>query len=291
MNSNHFADKDNLSILAAVCGLSAAQAITSKYPTLTDISRATHEELCQLEGVGEHRALQAKAALELAGRLSREILGESPLVDTPERVADLLRDEIRPYTIETFKIILLNTRRRLIKIHTAATGTLDTLLVHAREVFRPAIAANAASIVLTHNHPSGDPTPSEADLRWTRDLIRAGQLLKIEVVDHIIMGTRTGDHRTVRAQRRAVRPAGGHGNHVGCRGWNRGLTIPIHSPCDYRTVASYSQAVQAAGGDANDVGRSRGHIGHAKPIPARRDHRPVSAQGFRQKAAEFPCPR
>jgi len=191
MNTDYFAEKDNLSILAAICGLPAAQAMTSKYPTLTDISRASHEELCHLANVGEHRALRVKAALELASRLSREILGESPLLDTPERVADLLRDEIRPYTIETFKIILLNTRRRLIKIHTAATGTLDSLLVHAREVFRPAITANAASIVLTHNHPSGDPTPSESDLRCTRDLIRAGQLLKIEVVDHVIMGTRT----------------------------------------------------------------------------------------------------
>jgi DNA repair protein RadC len=70
-------------------------------------------------------------------------------------------------------------------------GTLDTLLVHPREVFKPAIAANAAAIVLVHNHPSGDPTPSEADIKVTRDLIRAGQLLKIEVLDHIIIGRKT----------------------------------------------------------------------------------------------------
>ena len=74
-------------------------------------------------------------------------------------------------------------------------GTLDTILVHPREVFKPAISANAAAIVLTHNHPSGDPTPSEADIKVTRDLIRAGQLLKIEVLDHVILGRKTEDRQ------------------------------------------------------------------------------------------------
>jgi len=84
--------------------------------------------------------------------------------------------------------VLLNTRRRLIRVEAISQGTLDTLLVHPREVFKCAINAGAASIILVHNHPSGDPTPSEADIKVTRDLIRAGQLLKIEVVDHIILG-------------------------------------------------------------------------------------------------------
>ena len=88
-------------------------------------------------------------------------------------------------------MILLNTRRALIRVVDLASGTLATLLVHPREVFRAAIESNAASIVLVHNHPSGDPTPSEADIKVTRDLIRAGHLLKIEVVDHVILGTAT----------------------------------------------------------------------------------------------------
>ena len=85
-------------------------------------------------------------------------------------------------------MILLNTRRKLIRIEQITQGTLDTLLVHPREVFKSAIAAGAAAIVLVHNHPSGDPTPSEADIKVTRDLIRAGQLLKIDVLDHVILG-------------------------------------------------------------------------------------------------------
>jgi DNA repair protein RadC len=87
--------------------------------------------------------------------------------------------------------LLLNTRRRLILADKLSQGTLDSLLVHPRDVFRSAIAANAAAVVLAHNHPSGDPTPSESDIKVTRDLIRAGQLLKIEVLDHVIVGRAT----------------------------------------------------------------------------------------------------
>jgi DNA repair protein RadC len=114
-------------------------------------------------------------------------------LDTPDRVADLLREENRTYEVERFQVVLVNTRRRLLRVERLAHGTLDTLLVHPREVFRAALLAHAAAIILVHNHPSGDPTPSEADIRVTRDLIRAGQLLKIEVLDHIILGRRTSD--------------------------------------------------------------------------------------------------
>jgi DNA repair protein RadC len=95
--------------------------------------------------------------------------------------------------VENFQVVILNTRRRLIRVETISQGTLDTLLVHPREVFKSAIAAGAAAIILAHNHPSGDPTPSEADIKVTRDLIRAGQLLKIEVLDHIILGRATSE--------------------------------------------------------------------------------------------------
>jgi DNA repair protein RadC len=120
--------------------------------------------------------------------MAEEIRGEKPLLDTPERIADLLREENRAYTVEHFQVVLLNTRRRLVGIEKISQGTLDTILVHPREVFKAAIAANASAIVLVHNHPSGDPTPSEADIKVTRDLIRAGQLLKIDVLDHVILG-------------------------------------------------------------------------------------------------------
>lgn len=115
------------------------------------------------------------------------------LLDTPERVVDHLRGQLSNAIgynpdVESFIVVLLNTRRRIIGWQLVSTGTLDTLLVHPREVFKPAIVMSAAAIVLAHNHPSGDPTPSEADIKVTRELIRAGQLLRIEVLDHVILG-------------------------------------------------------------------------------------------------------
>ena len=120
------------------------------------------------------------------------------ILDQPQAIADYLTPRLaasviyRP-DVENFTIVGLNTRKRPIGFEIITMGTLDTLLVHPREVFKAAIVMNAAGIVLVHNHPSGDPTPSEADIKVTRDLIRAGQLLKIEVVDHVIMGTATTD--------------------------------------------------------------------------------------------------
>lgn len=118
---------------------------------------------------------------------------ERPLFDNPDSSASYWSAEVAsdPHLsleTETMVVVMLDTRRRVKGHVIAATGTLDTLLVHPREIFRPAIVASAAAIVLMHNHPSGDPYPSEADIRVTRDLIRAGQLLKIEVLDHVIIG-------------------------------------------------------------------------------------------------------
>jgi len=113
--------------------------------------------------------------------------------ETPEQAVAYwrLHLETHPYfnpECECFVVLFLNTRKR-VKGHQLVTiGTMDTLLVHAREVFREAILISASAVILLHNHPSGDPTPSEADIKVTRDLIRAGQLLKIEVLDHIVVG-------------------------------------------------------------------------------------------------------
>ena len=173
--------------------LDLAQRVLQRAGTLEALARSPIEDLCETPGIGRDKALTLKAALTLAQRLAREMQGEAPLVDTPERVAGLLREDNRLYDVERFQVLLVNTRRRLLRIEKLAHGTLDTLLVHPREVFRVALTANAAAVILVHNHPSGDPTPSEADIRVTRDLIRAGQLLKIEVLDHIILGRRTPD--------------------------------------------------------------------------------------------------
>lgn len=181
----------NINLITDIIGERAATALCHKFKTLTELAKADVAELQQVQGVSPSSARKIKAALEIASRLSREVLGESPVLDQPEQVVNFLREDVRPYSTEVFQVLLLNTRRRLIRVCQVATGTLDTVLVHSREVFKAAITANAAAIILVHNHPSGDPTPSDADVKVTRDLIRAGQLLKIEVLDHLIIGSKT----------------------------------------------------------------------------------------------------
>lgn len=168
-----------------------AQELLARFQSLDRLSRASLEEIREVKGIGSDKAVTLKAGFEMARRIARELQADAPLLDTPERVADLLREENRTYAVEHLQIVLLNTRRRLIRVERLSQGTLDTILVHPREVFRTAITANAAALILVHNHPSGDPTPSEADIKITRDLIRAGQLLRIDVLDHVILGRRS----------------------------------------------------------------------------------------------------
>jgi DNA repair protein RadC len=177
-------------------GLSAievAEQVLSRFETLGNLSRARIEDLRRIKGVGPDKAVALKSAFTLARRMALELPQEAPTLDGPSLIADLLREDSRTRHVENLQVVLLNTRRKLIRVETVSQGTLDTLLVHPREVFKAAIAANAAALILAHNHPSGDPTPSEADIKVTRDLIRAGQLLKIEVLDHVIIGRATQD--------------------------------------------------------------------------------------------------
>ncbi len=180
-------------------GLQGANAVEigrqmiQKFGTLEALARASLDDLRTIKGVGRDKAVTLVAAFTLARKLAEEVRREAPLLDTPEAVAAVMREDCRLRETETFQVLLLNTRRRLIKLLPLTQGTKDMLLVQAGEVFRAAIAANAAALVLIHNHPSGDPTPSEADIKVTRDLIRAGQLLKIDVVDHVILGRATAE--------------------------------------------------------------------------------------------------
>lgn len=164
-----------------------------KFGSLQALARASVDDLRQVKGIGRDKAVTLLAAFTLARKMAEELQRESPVLDNPEAVVALLKGQNLIKGVETLQVLLLNTRRRLIRVEEISSGTLDTLLVHAREVFRPAIAANASAIVLAHNHPSGDPAPSEADIKVTRDLVRAGHLLKIEVLDHVILGRATED--------------------------------------------------------------------------------------------------
>lgn len=196
VGAEHLRDAELVAILLRT-GLQGRSAIEvggellGKFGTFSRLATATVRELQSVKGVGSDKAATLKAAFELARRMAAELRRESPALDSPEAIAAMLREDFRSQAVESFRVVLLNTRRRLIDVASISQGTLDTILVHPREVFKPAISANAAAVVLTHNHPSGDPTPSEADIRVTRDLIRAGQLLKIEVLDHVILGRPT----------------------------------------------------------------------------------------------------
>lgn len=174
--------------LQGVNAVEIGQILVNRYGSLRALAQASREDLQQVKGIGRDKAVTLIAAFALARRMAREMRDEAPLLDTPEAVASLMREDARLCGVETFHVLLVNTRRRLIDVAKITDGTLDTILVHPREVFKSAIAANAAAIVLVHNHPSGDPNPSEADIKVTRDLIRAGQLLKIDVLDHVILG-------------------------------------------------------------------------------------------------------
>ena len=186
-----FDQATNSQLLSALAGKPVGDSLIERYGGLTNLAQASFDELRQVKGVGQSKAAAIKSAFLLAQRLSKEIFPEGTLLDTPERIADLLREQNRAYPVETFQVVFVNTRRRLMAVEMISQGTLDALLVHPREVFASAITRRAAAIILAHSHPSGDPTPSEADIKVTRDLIRAGQLLRIEVLDHVILGRRT----------------------------------------------------------------------------------------------------
>ena len=164
-----------------------------RFGSLQELARASVDDLRKVKGIGRDKAVTLVAAFALAHKMARELQEESPVLDNPENVVRLLRTRNLVKEVETLQALLLNTRRRLIRVEEITNGTLDTLLVHSREVFKAAISANASAMVLVHNHPSGDPTPSEADIKVTRDLIRAGQLLKIDVLDHVILGRATAE--------------------------------------------------------------------------------------------------
>ncbi len=179
--------------LKGVNVVQVGQNLLQKFGSLNALALASVDEVKKIPGIGRDKAATLVAAFALARRMEQERREESPVLDNPVTVVSFMREANRLKNVEAFQVLLLNTRKKLIRVEEISEGTLDTLLVHPREVFRAAIAANAAGVVLVHNHPSGDPAPSEADIKVTRDLIRAGQLLKIEVVDHVIIGHTTAE--------------------------------------------------------------------------------------------------
>jgi DNA repair protein RadC len=168
-----------------------AQRLLSRFGDLEHLARASIEELCEVEGVGTVKAMEVKAALELGRRLAGFTGEAKPVIRSPEDVKALFMGDFTGLDKEHFRAVLLNTKNHVLKTVEISVGSLDSSLVHPRECFRPAVAASAASIILLHNHPSGDPEPSADDIAITKRLKEAGKNLGIDVLDHIIFGQGT----------------------------------------------------------------------------------------------------
>ena len=158
------------------------------YRSLDRLARASFTDLQQHHGIGEAKAAQIQAAIELGRRVMRADPENRPRADSPETVAQLLMSELAYAEQEHVKVVLIDTRNGVIATPTVYVGTLNTTSIRRGEIFREAIRQNAAAIIIAHNHPSGDPTPSPEDVILTRRLVEAGKMLDIEVLDHLILG-------------------------------------------------------------------------------------------------------
>ena len=194
LGADHLSEQE---LLACILGrgiagesvLISAHRLLATFGTLRGIAEATVEQLSRVHGIGPAKAAQLKASAELARRLTLSPNGQRSSVADVESAAALIRPHLLDKKKEHFLALLLDSRHRLIRISPIAIGSLSATLVHPRELFKEAIAASAAAVIVAHNHPSGDPEPSADDVELTRRLIEGGSLLGIEVLDHLIIGT------------------------------------------------------------------------------------------------------
>jgi DNA repair protein RadC len=183
-------------ILALVLGrgtrgesvMMTSQKLLSRFGNLKGVANASVEELMQTKGIGPAKATQIKAALEFSRRLEADASDKpKPILKSPEDVAAEVRSQLKGKKKEHFLVLCLDTRNRLMNYRLVSMGSLDTSIVHPREVFKEAISSCAASVIFAHNHPSGDPEPSKEDVELTKRLSRAGEIVGIDVLDHIIV--------------------------------------------------------------------------------------------------------
>jgi DNA repair protein RadC len=165
-----------------------AERLLGHFGGLSGLARASVAELSSLKGVGVAKAVQLKASFELGRRLLIESPDERPQVLSPADAARLLMGEMSLLSQEQLRVMLLDTRNRLLGVQTVYVGSLNSTVVRVSEVFHEAITHNCAAIIVAHNHPSGDPDPSPEDVAITRRIVEAGHLLGIEVLDHLVIG-------------------------------------------------------------------------------------------------------
>jgi DNA repair protein RadC len=164
------------------------QRLLQTFGGLRGLHRAPFEELVNQHGIGAAKAAQIKAAIELGRRLTLEAPETRPTITNPADAAALLQYEMSALEQEHLRVLLLNTRNQVLDIVEVYRGSVNSSQVHIGEIFKAAIRRNAPAIIVAHNHPSGDPTPSPDDVAVTRALLQAGKLLDIEVLDHLIIG-------------------------------------------------------------------------------------------------------
>ena len=164
-----------------------ARQLLSEYKSLTELSRCSVEQLAEIKGIGPTKAQELVAAFNLGARLARETLSKQK-IDAPELVNELVGPEMRMLSKEQMRVILLDTRYHLKRIEDVSRGSINESIAHPRDVFHPAVVSGAYAVIVVHNHPSGDASPSQADHSLTRRLAEAAELLQIKLLDHIIIG-------------------------------------------------------------------------------------------------------
>ena len=192
--AQHLSDAELLAIFlrVGVKGKSAvelAQTLLNHFGSLHALLNANQEEFCQINGIGQAKYVQFKALLELSHRHFKSELSKGPSFNDPEKVARYLEHSLAFKNRESFIVLLLDQQHQLIHNETLFTGTLNQSQVHVREVLKSALDHHAAAVILAHNHPSGDPTPSQSDIQLTQTLTKAQQLVEIRTLDHIIIGS------------------------------------------------------------------------------------------------------
>lgn len=165
-----------------------AERMLAEFGGIVGLARASITELQVVKGIGPAKAIETKAALELGRRLMASAPQERPRITSPADAANLLMAEMSLLEQEHLRLILLDTRNQVLSTPTVYIGSLNTSVIRVAELFRFAIKENAAALIITHNHPSGDPSPSPEDVRVTRQVVEAGKLLDIDVLDHVVIG-------------------------------------------------------------------------------------------------------
>jgi DNA repair protein RadC len=165
-----------------------AQGILAAFGSLGGLVRASASEMMEKKGLGPAKVAQVKAAMELGRRLLVESPEERPQIRSPADAANLVMSEMAYLEQEHLRVMLLDTKNRVLDTKRVYQGSLNTSLIRVGEIFREAVRANCASLIVLHNHPSGDPTPSPEDVAVTRQIVEAGKLLDVEVLDHLIIG-------------------------------------------------------------------------------------------------------